>query len=136
MSVRTFSEFGLRLLPLALVAAFVACAAAQAQRKVVAQPAPAMAVRQAMPDEQFEQWVFQQSQNAFGARQRLDSLLAVHTEQIDRTCQLTDVQKKKLQLAGRGDIKRFFDRYETVKQKFQALKHDQQKLQQEIWQHI
>src|SRR5262249_29703683 len=33
-----------------------------------------------------------------------------------------------LQLSGRGDIKRFFDRYEAVKQRFNLLKHDQQKM--------
>jgi hypothetical protein len=45
------------------------------------------------------------------------------------------VQKKKLQLAGKGDIKRFFARYAAIKKKFQAVKEDQQKMQQ-IWQDI
>src|SRR5207245_8056724 len=63
------------------------------------------------------------------------SLLALQVKDIDRACKLTDAQKKKLQLTGRGDIKRFFDRYEKVKQKFQLVKHDEQKMQ-EIWQDI
>lgn len=146
MSVQTFSEMpsrnsaagfshprptrsvGLRLLSVALVVAFVGWAGAQAQQKA----APRAAV---VPEEQFDQWIFQQDRNASGARRRLDSLLALQVEDIERACELTDVQKKKLQLTGRGDIKRFFDRYEKVKQKFQAIKHDQQKLQ-EIWQDI
>jgi hypothetical protein len=59
----------------------------------------------------------------------------MHIEALDRACQLSEAQKKKLHLAGQGDIERFFDRYELVKQKFQALNNDQQKLQQ-IWQDI
>jgi hypothetical protein len=141
---------GLRLLSVALVAAFVGCVGAQAQEKKAAPvpqekkaapaPAPLAVVRQVVPDEQFEQWVFQQGRNpqdrnASGARKRLDSVLALQVEAIDRACKLTDAQKKKMQLAGRGDIKRFFDRYEKVKQKFLLIRHDEQKMQ-EIWQDI
>lgn len=86
-------------------------------------------------DENFDQWIFQQDRNPTGARNRLNSALVMHLEAIDRASQLTDAQRKKLQLAGRGDIKRFFDRYETVKQKFHLVKDDQQKMQQ-IWQDI
>src|SRR5205814_7350841 len=39
------------------------------------------------------------------------------------------------QLAGRGDIKRFFDRYEQVKQKFQGVKQDDDKFN-DLWQEI
>jgi hypothetical protein len=86
-------------------------------------------------DEQFDQMVFQQDRNADGARRRLEPMLVLHLESIDRSCKLTDAQRKKLQLAGRGDIKRFFDHYEAAKQKLQLVKDDQQKLQ-EIWQDI
>src|SRR5262249_17819810 len=92
---------------------------------------PPMAVQQpAIPDQQFDLWVFQfqQDRTAAAARQRLDSLLTLQVEDIDRACKLADLQKKKLQLSGRGDIKRFFDRYEAVKQRFNLLKHDQQKM--------
>lgn len=134
---------GLRLLSLALLAAFVGCAGAQAQPKAAAPapqqkaapPAPVAVARPVVPDEQFDQWVFQQDRTAAGARQRLDSLLALRVEDIERACKLTDAQMKKLQLMGRGDIKRFFDRCERVKQRFQLIKHDEQKFQ-EIWQDI
>src|SRR5438128_7468487 len=122
----------LRVQLLALVVVFFGCAVAHAQRKV---GAPAVAAAPTVTDEQFDQWVFQQDRNAFEARRRLDSQLALQVEDIDRACKLTDAQKKKLQLAGRGDVKRFFDRYETVRQKFQLLKQDEQKVQ-EIWQDI
>lgn len=86
-------------------------------------------------DEMFDQWVFQQDRNDAGARQRLDSLLALRIEEVDRVSQLTEAQKKKLQLVGKGDMRRFFARYEIVKKKFQKLKNDQQKMQ-EIWRDI
>jgi len=89
----------------------------------------------AVSDEQFDQWVFQQHGSAAGARESLNSQLALQAEHVDRACELTDAQKKKLQLAGRGDIKRFFDSYEEIKKKFQSLKHDRQKVNQ-IWQDI
>ena len=44
------------------------------------------------------------------ARFRLETILAARVDKIARQCGLTEVQKKKLLLAGRGDIKRFFDR--------------------------
>jgi hypothetical protein len=138
----------LRLLLFALLAVLLACAAAQEQPKGEAKkaeekkpeakkaaPAQAAVARPAWNDEQFDQWVFQQDRNVSTGRQRLNSLLTLQIDSIDRTCQLTDAQKKKLQLAGRGDIKRFFDRYETVKRKFQLVNGDQQKLQ-ELWQDI
>jgi hypothetical protein len=86
-------------------------------------------------DANFDQWIFQDNSNFSNARQRLDHSLALQIESIDRACKLTDVQKKKLQLAGRGDIKRFFNLYDDVKHKFDLVKNDQQKFQ-EIWQAI
>lgn len=102
--------------------------------------------QQQWTDENLEQWVFNRGggrvQNAGGARKELDQSLLLNIEDIDRACKLTEAQKKKLQLAGRGDIKRFYDRYEVVKQKFQRLKpkqqddSDWQELWQELWQDI
>ncbi len=125
----------LRLLSLALLVVFIGSPSSQAQQKVAPPPAPVGVARQVVADEQFDQWVFQQDRNASGARQRLDSLLTLQVEDIERACKLTKTQKKKLQLAGRGDIKRFFDRYETVKQKSQLMNNDEQK-NAEIWQDI
>jgi hypothetical protein len=95
----------------------------------------AVRVQHRWTDENFDQWVFQQDRNASTARKRLGSMLVIQLEGTDRASPLTDPQKQKLQLAGRGDVKRFFDRYETVKQKFHLIKDDQQKFQ-EIWQDI
>jgi hypothetical protein len=109
---------------LAWFAALVAGAGARAQ-----------GVQPVWTDEMFDQWVFQQDRNVAGARQRLDSFLALRIEDVDRAAQLTDAQKQKLLLAGKGDMRRFFARFETVKKKFQMVKHDQQKMQ-EIWHDI
>jgi hypothetical protein len=127
------STRGFVWLSLALLGAFIGHTDAQAQqreeeeRRVVE---AAMRQFQKQEVEQFERRVFQQDGNAFRARQRLDSLLAMQIETIDRACKLTDAQKKKLRLAGRGDIKRFFDRYERVKQKSQVIEQDEQKFQE------
>jgi hypothetical protein len=122
-----------------LLAVLSLCPGTQGQQKqekmraVLRKAAPAR--RNGMTDAHFEQWVFQQDGNATGARRRLESSLTLELESIDRACQLNEAQKKKLQLAGHGDIKRFFDRVETVRQRFQLVKDDEQRVN-EIWQDI
>jgi hypothetical protein len=89
-------------------------AALQPRRPVQA----ALAVRDLIGDK----WISE-------ARQELEWQLTVHIEDIDRACSLTDAQRKKLQLAGRGDIKRFCDGYEQVKRKSQVAEHREENLQ-------
>jgi hypothetical protein len=55
-------------------------------------------------------WIFGADANA--ARQHLDTLLQQKVSIVDRVCRLTDAQKRKVELAGRGDIKRLIDRVE------------------------
>jgi hypothetical protein len=71
--------------------------------------------RQFINEQQLDSSIFQTDRDATGARRRLDSQLSLQLEEIDRVCKLTEAQKVKLQLAARGDIKRFFDRYQTLK---------------------
>jgi hypothetical protein len=52
------------------------------------------------------------------ARLRLQLFLKQRLEFIDRVCSLSEGQRQKLDLAGRGDIVRFFDRVEDGKKKF------------------
>src|SRR6478672_7877710 len=68
------------------------------------------------------------------ARRQLEWQLTVQIEDIDRACSLTNPQRKKLELAGRGDIKRFFDRYEQVIRKSQVERNEQglRKISQDI----
>lgn len=86
-------------------------------------------------ENQFEQWVFQNLQTVAAARSKLEQSLTLQTEDVDQACRLSEAQKKKLQLAGRGDMKRFFDRVEVVRQKFLLVRKDQQRFN-DIWQDI
>jgi hypothetical protein len=118
----------------ALATAFLGLGRGHAQEEPAA--APVVVMKEfAVPDDQFDQMVFQQDRNAAGARKRLDALLTLQVEDIDRACQVTGAQRQKLQLAGRGDIKRFFNRCDEVRQRFQLVRHDQHKVQ-EVWQEV
>src|SRR5690349_5070920 len=52
---------------------------------------------------QFAQWAFG-AQDTSAVRSRLESFLTIKIEAVDRACGLTEAQKIKLKLAGRGDI--------------------------------
>ena len=88
-----------------------------------------------MPENQFDSWVFQNLQTVAAARKRLDQMLVLRMDDIDQTCQLTEAQRKKLLLAGRGDVLQFFEQVEVVRKKFLLVRKDQQKFNQ-IWQEI
>jgi hypothetical protein len=99
-------------------------------------PANAMAglpVAQAPNFDQMDQWVFGRLGGSAGAHAKLDSALLLRIETVDRVCRITEVQKNKLRLAGRGDIKRFFDKVEALKRKFQQGQNDPNA---NIWQEI
>jgi hypothetical protein len=88
---------------------------------------------QAQNFDQMEQWVFGRLGGSAGARNKLDSLLLVRIQDLDRVCGISEAQKNKLRVAGRGDIKRFFDRVEGLKRKFQQGQNDPNT---NIWQEI
>jgi hypothetical protein len=88
-----------------------------------------------IPENQFDSWVFQNFPNAQAARKKLDEMLDLLAEDVERSCELSESQSKKLRLAGRGDILRFFDQVEVVRQKFLLVRKDQNKFNQ-IWQDI
>lgn len=133
-----------RLLRLGLLALAVACFAAPAQAQIQVQPqVPAPGDEDLEPevddqqvqaemftgwtDETFDQWVFgQRTPNA--SRTRLLSLLMLQIEDVDRICGLSDAQKAKLELAGKGDVKHLYDRVAEKKRKFQLVKNDRNKI--------
>lgn len=86
-------------------------------------------------EKQFDAFVFENLRTAAAARKRLDTLLDLRTNDVDRTCRLSEIQRRKLQLAGRGDIKNFFEQVEAVRQKFLLVRKDQNKFN-ELWQEI
>ena len=84
---------------------------------------------------QFDQWIYQGSGNPDAGRARINAHLKLKIDELVRVCALTEVQRHKLALAGRGDVKRFNDQVEEVRKKFLLVKNDQQKFNQ-IWQDI
>jgi hypothetical protein len=87
-------------------------------------------------DENLNQWIFQSyNSGPVNPRERLDQMLALRVEDLDRVCKLTETQKRQVRLTGRGDVRQFFVVYDTLWKKYQLAKQDQQKMQ-EIWQDV
>lgn len=133
-----------RLSPLLTLPAFVAFAAVsvRADDVVVVEEHPAAAaVRATIPDETFDQWVFG-GQAPAAARARLDALLELQVAAVERVGDVSEAKRTRLQLAGRNDIRRFLDRVDEARKRFQVLKnepnrlnetyHEAQRLQVEI----
>jgi hypothetical protein len=136
---RLFRLIG-RLLTAATILALLGIGpAAQAQDDEEEEPQAQPVINRGfiMNNAQFDQWVFGNigMANAGIARNKLDSLLTLNVEDLERASGLTPVQKKKLLLAGRGDIKRYFDRVEEIRKKFDKVKNDQNQFGL-IWQDI
>jgi hypothetical protein len=96
--------------------------------EAVVMPAPAVMFQ----DQNFDQWIFGGGKNAAGGRSKFDAMLSLRLEEVNRLCGLTDAQRKKLGLAGRGDIKRFFDQVEEKRRAFRLVRNDQNKVNQVI----
>ncbi len=78
-------------------------------------------VRQAQFNpEQVDQWVFSRWGGAQGARTRMEANLELRIDDLERGCEISEIQKKKLKLAGLGDIKRYYDRVEELKRKYSS----------------
>ena len=61
-------------------------------------------------------------------RNELDAYLRQKVAIVDRLCGLTDGQKQTLQLAGRGDIKRWLDRFEKNRTQWPLVQNDRNKV--------
>jgi hypothetical protein len=77
-------------------------------------PAQAMVV---VRESDLDLSIFGNVESLEARRYRLERLLAKQIEQGARNSPMTDAQKTKLALAGKGDIKKFFDRVEGVHQR-------------------
>jgi hypothetical protein len=71
--------------------------------------------RQAMYKSQLENWIASRFRTDAGLKDHLETLLAAQLDDLQLVCHLTEVQRKKLQVAGRGDIKRFLDRLDAIR---------------------
>jgi hypothetical protein len=66
------------------------------------------------------------------ARKEMDAELTSEIETIVRECSLTETQKKKLQLAGRGDIAQILDRVTDLRGRYVAVPLDFEQVQNEL----
>jgi hypothetical protein len=89
---------------------------------------PALPRRQEfiVASESFDQWLFS-GDTIGGRRVRLNDNLRRTIERVDPAHRLTAVQRQKLELAGRGDIKHFFDQVEAKRREFEQIRTDIQK---------
>jgi hypothetical protein len=69
--------------------------------------------------ENFDRWLFADEQSEAGRRRRLDEILETKAKLATLVHHLSESQRAKLQLAGRGDIKRFFDQVEDKRAEFE-----------------
>ncbi len=72
-----------------------------------------------------ESWIFQSQGDAKAGRKALESQIELKVRAIEQSVTLTEEQRRQLHLAGNGDVKRFFDRVNSVFEKIESMKLDQ-----------
>jgi len=77
---------------------------------------------EAREDVRFERSIFMRDSSAEQARLTIHSELERVIDKLDQVCQLTELQKQKLQLAGRADQEHFFDRVDEVRLRSRGCK--------------
>jgi hypothetical protein len=92
------------------------------QEEEQASPAPDLIVS----DEVFARWVFGMGE-ARDARRRLEEVLGTRVDEVEGTYQISPAQKRKLELAGRGDIKRLFDHIQEKRKELDRLEANETK---------
>ncbi len=84
------------------------------------------------PASEFEQLVFRRdSANPEFVSRRLETLLQQRIDAVSRGFRLSESQARSLELAGRGDIRRFLERVETARRQVQGIRWNAQKLNAE-----
>src|SRR5260370_17322800 len=110
-SIRSHMRRAQPLVPrLFLVAALYGCVGTEssAQPPDVVEPGavPPAPAQPQITEETLDQWAFGQNNGAVAAHANLERLLTLHLEFIERTCGITEMQKKNLLLPALGDLKR------------------------------
>lgn len=82
----------------------------------------------ALSDKEFDRWIFGNNSGAAFARDGFEAVLSARIKGINRACGLTEAQEKRLRLAGRGDVKRYFDLVEERRRQFHSLNDDPARL--------
>lgn len=77
-------------------------------------------LEQQVTQQKFEQLVFGPGQDERQVREKLGRFLSERIWMLDVRCKLSDDQRQKLLLAGRGDIKRVFDRVNRLKNDYES----------------
>ncbi len=93
-----------------------------------AENAPQSEQRTAIVDHTVYRWVFGEKTDAGAARKQLDEILRQKVIVVDLICRLTDNQKQKLELPGRGDNRRLLDRIEEIGTRYEEVKNDSNEL--------
>jgi hypothetical protein len=84
--------------------------------------APVTAQNPAISIEQFDAWIFQGLPGRGQAtREAIESRVDQEILRISRAITLEDAQTSRLKLAGKGDVKRFFDRVDKARRQFLAM---------------
>jgi hypothetical protein len=84
-------------------------------------------VEQRVSEATFDAWVFGNDYGGAELRARFARILRHRADAAAERCTLTAAQREKLQLAGRGDMARFFERLSALRIGFLAVKDDEQK---------
>jgi hypothetical protein len=74
--------------------------------------------------ESFDRWLFGSTGDVESGHSYMESILKRKIVELDQMRRLTVAEKKKLLLAGRGDIKRLFDRIEEERKEFELVRMD------------
>jgi hypothetical protein len=86
-----------------------------------AQPIRRFNIRTAVVQrENFDRWLFADERSDEERRRHLNDILLARIEVAARGKKLTDPQRAKLRIAGKGDIKRFFDQVEERRSAFET----------------
>ncbi len=82
-----------------------------------------------IPDEDsFDDWAFGGEQGEKRFRDQLDNLLQSKLQVVDRVFQLTEQQRRKVKLAGRGDIKHLLEMVNDSRREFERASLDIRRL--------
>lgn len=86
-------------------------------------------------ESQFNSWAFGNVNNVDVARENLNTQLTVYLNDIERSCDLPPYLRAKLELAGRGDVERFFALVDQKRDELVGKSFDRNKIS-DVYQEI